>query len=218
MLFRSRSSGSFSRPGSYLQAFGEVVAVRLDPDGGGDLVDSGRGPSGLNRWRRDGHLSRNWSAGSWIDWLAASGRVAFTAKVRSSPTFWTPFGATTPYSARWARMAFESWVCWRTRKSRGPWVISTTCWATVLTGTKRMLGRVVLRLPSIPRIDGSLRERLQTLTNRFRINGIGRRENSPPDCLLFRLTATLDEELDIVLRHQVHDVGLQGQFPRPAMR
>ena len=41
---------------------------------------------------------------------------------------------------------------------------------------------------SIPRIDGSLRARLQTLTNRFRINGIGRRENSPPDCFLIRLT------------------------------
>ena len=81
-----------------------------------------------------------------------------------------------------------------------------------------MLGRVVLRLPSIPRIDGSLRARLQTLTNRFRINGIGRRENSPPDCLLTRLTATLDIGLDVGRRHEADLVAEPGQFPRPEMR
>jgi len=67
-----------------------------------------------------------------------------------------------------------------------------------------MVGRVVLRLPSIHRIDGSLRERLQTLADRRGIGRIG--------------LAALHIGLDVGGRHDADLVAGRRQLTRPAMR
>jgi hypothetical protein len=95
-------------------------------------------------------------------------------------------------------------VRWRTRKARVPWSGSAAWRSADVTGTKRMVGRVVLRLPSIHRIDGSLRERLQTLADRRGIGRIG--------------LAALHIGLDAGRRHDPHLVAGLEEPTRPAMR
>jgi hypothetical protein len=53
-----------------------------------------------------------------------------------------PCAATMPNSARWPRKAFTSIVRCRTRRSRVRCTIRTDCASALLTGTKRMVGRV----------------------------------------------------------------------------
>jgi hypothetical protein len=39
-------------------------------------------------------------------------------------------------------MAFAAWVRWRTSRSLARWIARPHCRSTVLTGTKRMVGRL----------------------------------------------------------------------------
>ena len=104
----NRARGDRADAGNGLQAFGDLFRRCLGLDGGGDLVEPGRRPSGLNRWRLDGQLSRNWSARSWIDWRAAAGRTASSARASRRSRLWTPLATTIPNSPRWARIALRS--------------------------------------------------------------------------------------------------------------
>src|SRR5262249_32794726 len=50
-----------------------------------------------------------------------------------------PTGATTPNSARWARIALITEVCWRINKCRVRWSTRPLCCSGVLVATNRML-------------------------------------------------------------------------------
>jgi len=75
---------------------------------------------------------------------ARAGSVSSAASRASSAAILSgPLAATTPNSAAWPRIALPSWVRLRTRRSRMVTSISAACWSTVLTGTKRMVGRLI---------------------------------------------------------------------------
>src|SRR5262249_5357720 len=54
-------------------------------------------------------------------------------------TMGSPTGATMPNSARWARIALITEVCWRTNKCRVRWSTRPLCCSGVLVATNRML-------------------------------------------------------------------------------
>src|ERR1700746_3567421 len=58
----------------------------------------------------------------------------------SCSTPWRPPGATIPNSARWARMALITEVCWRMNRSRVRCSVRQLCCPGVLVATNRMFG------------------------------------------------------------------------------
>ncbi|MEM9148726.1 MAG: hypothetical protein AAGC57_21470, partial [Pseudomonadota bacterium] len=80
------------------------------------------------------------------------------------------------------------------------------------------LGLVVLRLPSIHWIDGSLRERLQTLGDPGGVVVVVRREIDPLDRFLTLLTLCPDIGPNILWRHQSNRVALGRKDPAYMVR
>ena len=60
----------------------------------------------------------------------------------SSSTPWRPTGAIIPNSARWARIALITAVCWRMNRWRARWSTRPLCCSGVLVTTNRMLALV----------------------------------------------------------------------------
>src|SRR4029077_2744116 len=86
----------------------------------------------------------SWLASTPIISRASTGTSSSLARRASSSVICLgPWAAVTPNSAAWPRIALISIVRCLTSRSRTPSIVSAACCSAVLTGTNRMVGRLI---------------------------------------------------------------------------
>src|SRR5437660_11769674 len=136
----------------------------------------------------------SWLASTPIISRANTGTSSSLARRASSSAICLgPLAVVTPNSAAWPRIALISIVRCLTSRSRTPSIVSAACCSAVLTGTNRMVGRLIASQIA----STSIASFLPRLTPAFA--GAGSR-------------------LDVLRRDQQHLVPQAAQPPRPVMR